>query len=169
MRMPALKSTVQWLEQRRDYGALFIRLVVGSYLIYGTQDNVFSYARMLEFRDFLAAHKVPLPLFSAHLSVYAQFIAGILYILGALTRYAAAVMVINFIVAFVAVDLHGTYARSFPAQAMLASSLFLLFHGSGRPSVDAWLSRPEKETEGRRDSGLNQQPSRTSRKKNPFV
>jgi ectoine hydroxylase-related dioxygenase (phytanoyl-CoA dioxygenase family) len=49
------------LEERRDYGALFVRLVVGSYLIYGSQDNVFSWARMLEFRDFLAARNVPLP------------------------------------------------------------------------------------------------------------
>ncbi|MGH9753361.1 MAG: DoxX family protein [Blastocatellia bacterium] len=142
--MSTLRSILQWLEERRDYGALFIRLVVGSYLIYGTQDNVFSWARMLEFRDFLAARNVPLPLFSAHLSVYAQFIAGSLYILGALTRYAAAVMVINFIVAFIVVDLHQPYARSFPAQVMLASALFLLFHGAGRPSVDAWLSGSEK-------------------------
>jgi len=142
--MPTLRSTIRWLEERRDYGALFVRLVVGAYLIYGTQDNVFSWARMLEFRDFLAAHKVPLPLFSASLSVYAQFIAGTLFILGALTRYAAAVMVINFIVAFIVVDLHRPYAQSFPAQVMLASSMFLLFHGAGRPSMDAWLSRSEK-------------------------
>src|SRR5687767_12258244 len=99
-----VRSSLRWLEDRRDYGALFIRLIVGSYLIYGTQDNVFSWARMLEFRDFLAARDVPLPLLSAHLAVYAQFIAGALYILGALTRYAAAVMVINFIVAFIVVD-----------------------------------------------------------------
>lgn len=139
--MFTLKSSLQWLEERRDYGALFIRLVIGSYLIYGTQDNVFSWARMLEFRDFLEARSVPLPLFSAHLSVYAQFVAGALYILGALTRFAAAAMVINFIVAFVVVDLHLPYAKSFPAQVMLASAMFLLFHGAGRPSIDAWMGR----------------------------
>ncbi|MEW6736935.1 MAG: DoxX family protein [Acidobacteriota bacterium] len=134
-----LNPVLQWLDRRRDYGTLFIRLVVGVYLIYGTQDNVFSYARMIEFRDFLAAHKFPIPLFSAYLSVYAQFSAGILYILGAFTRYAAAVMIINFIVAFVAVDLYQPYPRNFPAMVMLSSSLLLLFQGSGRPSVDAWL------------------------------
>ena len=32
-----------------------IRLAVGFHLIYGTQDNVFSWERMLEFRDFLEA------------------------------------------------------------------------------------------------------------------
>lgn len=142
--MSTLRPILQWLEERGDYGALFIRLVVGSYLIHGSQDNVFSWTRMLEFRDFLAARDVPLPLFSAHLSVYAQFVAGALYIFGALTRYAAAVMVINFIVAFIVVDLHQPYAQSFPAQVMLASAMFLLFHGAGRPSVDVWLSRSEK-------------------------
>ena len=35
------------------YRTLFIRLLVGFHLIYGTQDNVFSYERMLEFRNFL--------------------------------------------------------------------------------------------------------------------
>jgi putative oxidoreductase len=142
--MSILRFSLQWLEERRDYGALFVRIVIGSYLIYGTQDNVFSWARMLEFRDFLAARNVPLPLFSAHLSVYAQFVAGALYILGALTRFAAAAMVINFIVAFVVVDLHQPYAQSFPAQAMLASAMFLLFHGAGRPSIDVWLNGSKK-------------------------
>lgn len=58
------------------YGALFIRLLFGFHLIYGTQDNVFSYERILEFKDFLKARGGPFPLVAAHVSVYAQFIAG---------------------------------------------------------------------------------------------
>ncbi|HEX8337541.1 MAG TPA: hypothetical protein VF621_12475, partial [Pyrinomonadaceae bacterium] len=63
-----------FFERHREYGAFFVRLVVGFILVYGTQDNVFSGERMMEFRDFLAARGVPFPLFAAHLSAYAQFV-----------------------------------------------------------------------------------------------
>ena len=59
------------------------------------QDNVFSHARMLEFRDFLAARQVPWPLVAAHVSVYAQFVCGILYLLGLFVRPAAVLMIVR--------------------------------------------------------------------------
>ncbi len=54
--------SLAFFDRYREYGPVFVRLVVGSFLVWGTQDNVFSYARMLEFRDFLAARSVPAPL-----------------------------------------------------------------------------------------------------------
>ena len=92
-----------FFERHREKGAFFVRLVVGFVLVYGTQDNVFSHERMLEFRDFLAVRRVPAPLLAAHVSVYAQFVCGILILLGAFTRAAAVVMIVNFIVALVMV------------------------------------------------------------------
>src|SRR5688572_31254064 len=89
------------LDRFKEYGPIFIRLIIGFHLIYGTQDNVFSYARMEEFASFLSARGVPLPLFSAFLSAYAQFISGILFMVGAATRLAAGVMIVNFIAALV--------------------------------------------------------------------
>lgn len=121
------------------YGALFIRVLVGFHLLYGTQDNVFSYERMLEFKDFLEARGVPLPLVAAHVSVYAQFITGVLYIIGWKIREAALVMVINFIAAILIVHIGDTYQGVFPALVMLFASLFLLLNGAGRPSVDQGL------------------------------
>ena len=58
------------LEKYKEYGVIFIRLAVGFHLVFGTQDNVFSYARMEEFAGFLSARGVPFPLFSAFLSAY---------------------------------------------------------------------------------------------------
>jgi hypothetical protein len=49
------------LEKYKEYGVIFIRLIVGFHLIYGTQDNIFSYARMEEFAGFLAVRAVPFP------------------------------------------------------------------------------------------------------------
>ncbi len=100
--------SLAFLNKYKDFAAIFIRLIVGFHLIYGTQDNVFSYARMEEFAGFLAARGVPAPLFSAFLSAYAQFVCGILFILGAATRYAAIVMIINFVAALVIAHLGDT-------------------------------------------------------------
>lgn len=126
---------------RRDYSALFIRLLVGYRLVYGTQDNVFSYARMLEFEAFLRAHGFPFPLFNAFLSAYAQFLCGLLFIAGLWVRPAAAVMVVNFVVALAMVHVGLPYDRNFAALTMLFGSAFLLLNGAGGASLDAWLRR----------------------------
>lgn len=129
------------LEKYKEYGVIFVRLAVGFHLIYGTQDNVLSLARMEEFAGFLAARGVPLPLFSAFLSAYAQFACGVLFVAGAATRYAAAVMVINFIAALFIAHVGDTYPNAFPALMMLAAACFLLLHGAGRLSIDSALDR----------------------------
>jgi putative oxidoreductase len=76
---------------------------VGIRLIYGVLDNVFSWTHMLLFRDFLEQFNFPFPIVSAVISVYAQLIAGILLIIGWRIRWAAVLMIINFLVALVTV------------------------------------------------------------------
>ena len=94
---------------------------------------------MEEFAAFLSARHVPLPLFSAFLSAYAQFICGILFIVGAATRYAALVMIINFIAAIVIAHIGDAYPNMFPALMMLAAACFLFVRGPGKLSVDSKL------------------------------
>jgi len=130
-----------FFERHREYGALFVRLVVGFILVQGTQDNVFSNERMMEFRHFLAERGVPLPLFAAFLSVYAQFVCGVLFVLGLLVRPAALVMVINFVAALLIAHLKGPFDPARLALCMLFSSLFLLFNGAGALSLDDSLGR----------------------------
>lgn len=131
----------EFFKRHSEYGVLFIRLAVGFHLFYGTQDNVFSYPQMEEFAKFLAARGVPASLFSAFLSAYAQFICGILFIIGAFTRPAAVVMIINFIAAIVIAHIGDTYRNTFPALMMLAAALFFLVHGAGALSFDEWWER----------------------------
>jgi putative oxidoreductase len=118
------------------FGPLVLRLMLGWHLIHGTQDNVFSWARMLEFRDFLASQGFPFPLVSAVVSVCAQFLCGLLFAAGFLTRWAALVMVINFCVALT-VHIGQPYAAAFPAWMMLTGSLALFFTGAGAWSFDS--------------------------------
>ena len=140
--MDALRALrLDFLDRHAGYGAVFIRLLVGHRLVVGTADNVLSHERMLEFAGFLSLHGFPAPLASAHLSAYAQLICGILVLLGALTRPAAAVMAANFVVALAMVHRGQPYLQGFDALAMLAGSLFLLLHGAGALSVDAALER----------------------------
>jgi putative oxidoreductase len=129
-----------WTARYKEYGALFIRLAVGSRLIEGTQDNVFSRDRMQEFVGFLAANGTPFPEVGAVVSVYAQFVCGALFIIGLWTKPAAALMVVNFVAALVIAHRQTPFAVTWPALMMLAAALFFLLHGPGRPSVDRWLA-----------------------------
>ena len=132
---------LDFFDRYREYGPVFVRLIVGSFLFWGTQDNVFSYARTVEFAEFLRAHGTPFPLAAAFLSAYAQFVCGLLYIAGALTRPAAAVMIVNFVAAVVIAHIGDTFRGMFPALVMLFTSCFLLLHGPGLLSVDEALAR----------------------------
>ena len=133
--------SLAFLDKYKEYAPVFIRLIIGFHLIYGTQDNVFSYKQMEEFAKFLGERGVPFPLFSAFLSAYAQFICGILFIVGALTRYAAVVMIINFIAALFIAHRADPYPRMFQALMMLFAALFFLLHGAGKLSIDELLER----------------------------
>jgi putative oxidoreductase len=133
--------TLSFMDRYRDYGAVFIRLIVGFHLIYGTVDNIVSHERMLEFVAFLEQHGFPFTTFCAHLSVYAQFLSGLCFIVGAFTRYAGAVMVLNFIVAYGMVHWDLTYRDNFPPLMMLAAALFFFVYGAGRLSIDDYLER----------------------------
>jgi putative oxidoreductase len=134
--MSFLKKLDSFFEKKKDYGVIFLRLAIGWRLIDGTQDNVFSWARMLEFRDFLQGQGVAYPLVAAVVSVYAQFICGILYMAGAFIRAAAIVMTINFLAALYIAHIGASFQDSFDAIMMLFGSLFFLFYGAGKWSID---------------------------------
>lgn len=136
-----MPGSFAWFETRREIGALFVRLFMGTFLIYMSQDNVFSAQRMEEFAHFLRRFGFPLPALGAHVSAYAQFLCGILILVGAFTRPAAAVMIANFVVAIVMVHTRLPFREALDPSAMLAGALFLLFHGAGVPSVDAVVAR----------------------------
>lgn len=124
-----------------DLAALVLRQFVAFVLVYGTQDNVFHRERMLEFRDFLAQHGFPYPLASAYLSVYAQFTTGILLALGLLTRPAALVVVVNFLVALFMVHRHLPFSANIAPLAMLVGGIYFVLAGAPRWSLDAVVAR----------------------------
>lgn len=130
---------LEYFKRCQGYGTVFLRLLIGSFLIWGVQDNVLSFERMEEFATFLAARKVPYPLFSAFLSAYVQLICGISILLGAWVRLTAIPLIINFIAAIIIAHLGDSFRDMFPALMMLASGFFFLFNGAGNLSVDEML------------------------------
>ena len=144
--------TLRPLDRHAELGTVILRVFYAFVLIYGTQDNVFQYERMLEFRDFLTQNGFPYPLFSAYLSAYAQFVCGILISIGLLTRLAALTMVINFIVALAMVHMALPFTANISPLAMLFCGVFFLLHGPGPIAVDspASGSAPQASGAGRR-------------------
>jgi putative oxidoreductase len=142
--MSSLRRLNTYFEARKEYGTIFLRLIIGWRLVDGTQDNVFSWARVIEFRNFLDERGVLFPLVAAHVSVYAQFICGILFMLGVFMRPAAIIMIINFVAALFIAHRGTTFQQSFEALAVLGSSAFFLFHGAGKISVDNWIRNRKK-------------------------
>ncbi len=124
------------LQRYGDYSLLLLRLVVGSFLIWGVLDNISSEKHMAEFEQFLQNFGFNYPAFMARLSVWAQFLVGCLFIGGFLARWAGIVCAVNFIVAIVMVDSASGIRASFSSMCLILIGLYLATHGAGRISVD---------------------------------
>ena len=128
-----------------DFGLLLLRWVTGAFLIYQSHDNVISQERMLEFEKFLTQFNFILPHIMAPLSVYAQFICAILFILGLLTRWAGLVTTFNFIVAVWMVHWPQDFTGWWPALILVFLGFLFATVGAGRLSLDAMLLNPSRE------------------------
>jgi len=120
-----------------DFGLLLLRCVTGAFLIYQSQDNVFSATRMAEFAKFLGQFGFVYPELMAPLSVYAQFAAGIAFILGAFTRLFGLITAFNFTVAVYMVHWNDPVPGIWPAAILVFLGLYFGLRGSGRYGFDA--------------------------------
>lgn len=119
-------------------GMFLFRVFLCLQVLHGVLDNILSWNRMLEFRDYLQSEGFPFPLISAILSVYGQFFAALLLLIGYKSRWAAAVLVLNFMVAAgVHLANHDPLPALFPALNILFGAALFLFNGAGRFALDA--------------------------------
>ena len=131
-----MRRLSQFLKNKEYYGILLLRLVAAWRLLAGTWSYTVGVKPMREVADFFESLNMPLPLLSAAISVYAQFICGFLFIIGLLVRPAAVVMILNFSIAIIAAHLEDPIVKSFSAWALLAISACLLFTGGDKLSID---------------------------------
>jgi putative oxidoreductase len=126
-----------------DFILLLLRVYVGLFLIWGVWDNITDAARMREFVEFLRKFGFPSPGLLAPLSVYAQLLIGISFVLGLFTRWAGILCAINFVVAIVMVDRAGGMRGVFPSACLVLIGLYLATYGAGRFSLDAAMKANE--------------------------
>jgi putative oxidoreductase len=119
-----------------EIGPIFVRFLVGFHLFYGNWGRLVQPHGYADFHALMVRYHFPMPPVAAYVSAGAQVVCGILFMLGLFTRPAAAIMVINFVVALIMVHWGQPYPRQFPALMMLCTSIFLLLHGPGRAALD---------------------------------
>ena len=134
----------QWLNQYKDVGVLILRIFIGIRLIYGVIDNIFSNHHMIRFRDFLEQFHFPFPMISAIVSVYLQFFAGLIILVGWKIRIAAVLMILNFFIALIMVHRHDSFEAMTPPLAILFCNILFLFQGAGYYSIDRVIAGNKK-------------------------
>lgn len=120
-----------------EHALLLMRLTTGAFLIWGVWDNIVSTERMQEFVAFLTKFGFPIPEIMARVSVWAQFLIGVSFIAGFMTRWAGIVCVIHFAVAIAMVDRFAGVRGSFSSACLMAIGLYLATYGAGRFSIDS--------------------------------
>jgi len=127
-------------------GILLLRIFIGGRLLYGVIDNVVSWERMVEFSKFLELNHFPFPIVSAVVSVYVQFLGAALILLGYKLRIASGILVVNFLIALIAVHFasNDTIEGMTPALAMLFGCLTLFFTGPEKLSLENYFSKGTK-------------------------
>ncbi|MHA7820115.1 MAG: DoxX family protein [Erythrobacter sp.] len=128
------------LVRAEDATLLVLRALTGAFLVHGTWDNITSTERMAEFVAFLTQFGFVAPELMAPLSVWAQFVCGLLLIAGLLTRWAGLVVCFNFIVAVVMVHWAEDFRGWWPAIVLVALGLHFASRGGGKFALDAMLA-----------------------------
>ena len=137
------------LARQSDLGLLLLRWVTGAFLVYQSHDNIFSAARMDEFEKFLVQFDFPLPELMAPLCVHAQFLCGMAFILGLLTRWAGLVTAFVFVVAVWMVHWPQDFAGWWPALILIFLGLLFATQGAGRYSLDHRIERRDDRHRGK--------------------
>lgn len=135
--------TADW-KHSKDLGILILRIVLGIVLFYGHGFDklsvIFSGAE-IQFMDPIGVGAVT----SFYMAAFAEGICALLLIFGLFTRFATAILVLNFIVififhAFIAGDGFSVLELRF---LYLFGFLALLITGPGKFSLDALVFKPK--------------------------
>ena len=129
----------------QSWGLTILRLVVGIvFLAHGAQKVfVFGHGGVT---GMLASIRIPLPSVMAVVLMAVEFLGGAALVLGLLTRWAAALIGFDMIIAILAVHLKGGFFSpkgvEFPLT-LLAACIALVLVGPGAASVDGALVKRE--------------------------
>jgi putative oxidoreductase len=126
-----------WLDRFQSFGALVMRLVLGTIMVRHGYDKIIPSGALYNFSH-MVTH-MHLPVWLGYVAAFTEFFGGILLILGLLTRFAALMMACDMAVAIAKVHLHGGIIgpNSFALPlALFSISLMLVFTGCGMLGLD---------------------------------
>jgi putative oxidoreductase len=130
------------LNSLQPWGAFFLRLVLGSAMLYHGYDKVIP-AGGFQAHPFSALQhhghfvvSLGMPYWLGYVSALTEFIGGILILLGLFTRFAAFMIAVNMLFAIILVNRHHGYAASEYSLALLVIAIMLLFFGAGVVALD---------------------------------
>lgn len=133
------------LQRYASVGLLVLRVCIGTFLLANALPVLTEPGGWREYAVRLSAWHFPAPYFTAHLSVYAQLLAGTGMVLGLATRWAGLLCATHFTVAWAMLDYHGRPYALFHSLVMIALGVTIAFQGSGRFAIDGWLERAPRQ------------------------
>jgi putative oxidoreductase len=127
----------KWLNSLQPFGALLMRLALGVSMAVHGYEKVIPHGAMNHYVHYITS--LGINHWLGYISAYTEFVGGILLILGLLTRFAAAMVAINMLVAFFYVGIHQGFGIYNYILALVALGIMLTFYGAGALALDRKL------------------------------
>jgi putative oxidoreductase len=124
----------KWLNSLQPFGALLMRLGLGVSMAVHGYEKVIPHGALNHYAHYIAS--LGIPFWVGYISAYTEFAGGILLILGLLTRFAAALIAANMLVAFFYVGIHQGFGIYNYILALAALGIMLTFSGAGALALD---------------------------------
>jgi putative oxidoreductase len=124
----------RFLNNLQPWGALLLRLALGSAMIFHGYQKVSSVAALHHFVHYVVT--MGLPYWLGYISAFTEFVGGIAIILGLFTRLAAALIAINLLVALFTVGIHQRFSGYSYTSELAAIAIMLCFYGAGTLALD---------------------------------
>ncbi len=127
----------KWLNSLQPFGALLMRLALGASMVVHGYPKVIPHGALAHYAHYIVS--LGIPYWLGYISAFTEFAGGILLILGLLTRFTAALVAIDMLVAFVYVGIHQGFGIYNYILALAALALMIMFYGAGSLALDRKL------------------------------
>jgi putative oxidoreductase len=124
----------KWLNSLQPMGALILRLALALSMIVHGYQKVMPHGALNHFAHYVVT--LGLPHWLGYVSAYTEFVGGMLLVIGLLTRFAAAMIAINMLVALFTVGIHQGFGIYNYIIALAAIAIMLVVYGAGAMALD---------------------------------
>lgn len=124
----------KWLNSLQPMGALILRLALALSMIVHGYQKVMPHGALNHFAHYVVT--LGLPYWLGYVSAYTEFVGGMLLVIGLLTRFAAAMIAIDMLVALFTVGIHQGFGIYNYIIALAAIAIMLVVYGAGAMALD---------------------------------